>query len=151
MKFIGGESAAVGRVHEYFWKKVRMNFHHVPVYACAYQRSSNIDSNTHLQDLLRVYKETRNGMLGPDYSTKFSPWLASGSLSPRYIYEEVDEFDRYHYCCLFYIENNETNVEHLIHVISSGKEIWKGKACQWFHLLVCISLSQNYSKTLIYM
>lgn len=41
------------------------------------------------QDMLRVYKETRNGMLGPDYSTKFSPWLASGSLSPRYIYEEV--------------------------------------------------------------
>lgn len=32
---------------------------------------------------------TRNGMLGPDYSTKFSPWLASGSLSPRFIYEEV--------------------------------------------------------------
>lgn len=28
-------------------------------------------------------------MLGPDYSTKFSPWLASGSLSPRFIYEEV--------------------------------------------------------------
>uniref|UniRef100_A0A0D3E1F1 Photolyase/cryptochrome alpha/beta domain-containing protein n=1 Tax=Brassica oleracea var. oleracea TaxID=109376 RepID=A0A0D3E1F1_BRAOL len=30
----------------------------------------------YLQDLLKVYKETRNGMLGPDYSTKFSPWLA---------------------------------------------------------------------------
>lgn len=28
-------------------------------------------------------------MLGPDYSTKFSPWLASGSLSPRFIYQEV--------------------------------------------------------------
>ncbi|KAK9207716.1 hypothetical protein WN944_000062 [Citrus x changshan-huyou] len=40
-------------------------------------------------DLLKVYKETRNEMLGPDYSTKFSPWLASGSVSPRYIYEEV--------------------------------------------------------------
>ncbi|XP_031276416.1 cryptochrome DASH, chloroplastic/mitochondrial isoform X1 [Pistacia vera] len=66
MKFMGGESAAVGRVHEYFWKK----------------------------DLLRVYKETRNGMLGPDYSTKFSPWLASGSLSPRYIYEEVKRYER---------------------------------------------------------
>ncbi|XP_044463973.1 cryptochrome DASH, chloroplastic/mitochondrial [Mangifera indica] len=66
MKFIGGESAAVGRVHEYFWKK----------------------------DLLRVYKETRNGMLGPDYSTKFSPWLASGSLSPRYIYEEIKRYER---------------------------------------------------------
>ncbi|TXG62384.1 hypothetical protein EZV62_013747 [Acer yangbiense] len=66
MKFVGGESAALGRVYEYLWKK----------------------------DLLRVYKETRNGMLGPDYSTKFSPWLASGSLSPRYIYEEVKRYER---------------------------------------------------------
>lgn len=38
-----------------------------------------------------MYKQTRNGMLGPDYSTKFSPWLASGSLSPRLIYEEVKQ------------------------------------------------------------
>ncbi|GMP83946.1 hypothetical protein CsSME_00037678 [Camellia sinensis var. sinensis] len=45
------------------------------------------------RDLLRMYKETRNGMLGPDYSTKFSPWLASGSLSPRFIYEEVLGFE----------------------------------------------------------
>lgn len=44
------------------------------------------------QDLLKVYKMTRNGMLGSDYSTKFSPWLASGSLSPRLIYEEVVVF-----------------------------------------------------------
>lgn len=43
----------------------------------------------HVQDLLSIYKKTRNGMLGPDYSTKFSPWLASGSLSPRLIHEEV--------------------------------------------------------------
>lgn len=48
-----------------------------------------LKKNQHLQDLIRVYKETRNGMIGPDYSTKFSPWLASGSLSPRYVYEEV--------------------------------------------------------------
>lgn len=31
-------------------------------------------------------------MLGPDYSTKFSPWLASGSISPRFIYEEVENY-----------------------------------------------------------
>ncbi|EXB94223.1 Cryptochrome DASH [Morus notabilis] len=65
MTFIGGESAALSRVYDYFWKK----------------------------DLLRKYKETRNGMLGPDYSTKFSPWLASGSLSPRLIYEEVKRYE----------------------------------------------------------
>lgn len=66
MNFVGGESAALGRVHDYFWKK----------------------------DLLKVYKETRNGMLGSDYSTKFSPWLASGSLSPRFIYEEVKRYEK---------------------------------------------------------
>ncbi|KAG8375306.1 hypothetical protein BUALT_Bualt10G0086600 [Buddleja alternifolia] len=46
------------------------------------------------RDLLRTYKVTRNGMLGPDYSTKFSPWLASGSLSPRFIYEEVKRYEK---------------------------------------------------------
>ncbi|XP_022142772.1 cryptochrome DASH, chloroplastic/mitochondrial [Momordica charantia] len=66
MKFIGGESAALSRIYEYFWKK----------------------------DLLRIYKDTRNGMLGPDYSTKFSPWLASGSISPRLIHEEVRRYER---------------------------------------------------------
>lgn len=37
-------------------------------------------------DLPQHYKGTRNGMMGTDYSTKFSPWLAVGSLSPRAIY-----------------------------------------------------------------
>lgn len=32
------------------------------------------------------YKSTRNGLMGRDYSTKFSPWLAIGALSPRYVY-----------------------------------------------------------------
>ncbi|CAI0376480.1 unnamed protein product [Linum tenue] len=65
MRFEGGESAAIGRVHEYFWQK----------------------------DLLCVYKETRNGMLGSDYSTKFSPWLASGCISPRFIHDEVKRYE----------------------------------------------------------
>ncbi|KMT17749.1 hypothetical protein BVRB_2g034990 [Beta vulgaris subsp. vulgaris] len=64
--FVGGESASLSRVHEYFWKK----------------------------DLLKIYKVTRNGMLGSDYSTKFSPWLASGSLSPRFVYEEVKRYEK---------------------------------------------------------
>ncbi|VFQ94383.1 unnamed protein product [Cuscuta campestris] len=66
MKFMGGEIAALARVHEYFWKK----------------------------DLLKMYKETRNGMLGPDYSTKFSPWLATGCLSPRLIHAEVKRYEK---------------------------------------------------------
>ncbi|KAF6156842.1 hypothetical protein GIB67_002759 [Kingdonia uniflora] len=66
MRFFGGESAALARVNEYFWKK----------------------------DLIRIYKEIRNGMLGPDYSTKFSPWLAFGCLSPRFVHEEVKRYEK---------------------------------------------------------
>lgn len=36
------------------------------------------------------YKKTRNGMIGTEYSTKFSPFLAHGCLSPRLIWHEMD-------------------------------------------------------------
>eukprot|EP00388_Colpodella_angusta_P018610 GDKJ01046391.1.p1 GENE.GDKJ01046391.1~~GDKJ01046391.1.p1 ORF type:complete len:468 (-),score=57.76 GDKJ01046391.1:37-1440(-) len=61
----GGEDEALKRLEEYFWQK----------------------------DLLKVYKETRNGMLGLDYSSKFSLWLANGCISPRYIYEQVKKYE----------------------------------------------------------
>jgi deoxyribodipyrimidine photo-lyase len=35
------------------------------------------------------YNETRNGLLKKDDSSKFSPWLAWGALSPRLIYQEL--------------------------------------------------------------
>ena len=63
--FKGGETQALQRLEEYFWQK----------------------------DLLKVYKETRNGMLGMDYSSKFSPWLAHGCISPRFIYEEIKRYE----------------------------------------------------------
>ena len=44
--FCGGESAALERLHSYLWES----------------------------DSVAQYKETRNGMIGADYSTKFSPW-----------------------------------------------------------------------------
>jgi deoxyribodipyrimidine photo-lyase len=34
-----------------------------------------------------VYKTRRNGLLGTEFSTKFSPWLASGALSPQRIWQ----------------------------------------------------------------
>ncbi len=40
-------------------------------------------------ELLTTYKWTRNKSLGTDYSSKFSPYLAHGSLSPRMIYHTV--------------------------------------------------------------
>lgn len=39
------------------------------------------------------YKETRNGMVGRDFSSKFSPFLALGCLSARQIYAEVQRFE----------------------------------------------------------
>ena len=39
--------------------------------------------------LPRTYKTTRNGLSGTDYSTKLSPWLASGALSPRTVHEAL--------------------------------------------------------------
>ncbi|MCU0360147.1 MAG: DASH family cryptochrome [Bacteroidia bacterium] len=39
------------------------------------------------------YKNTRNELLGSDYSSKFSPWLAIGCLSPREIYYELKKYE----------------------------------------------------------
>lgn len=43
--------------------------------------------------LASTYKETRNGLLGTDFSTRFSAWLANGSISPRTIYHELRAYE----------------------------------------------------------
>ena len=45
---------------------------------------------------LSSYKETRNGLIGADYSSKFSPWLAWGCISPRTIYFMIKEYEALH-------------------------------------------------------
>jgi deoxyribodipyrimidine photo-lyase len=65
LPFDGGESAGKERLREYIWEG----------------------------DHLREYKETRNGMLGAEYSSKFSAWLAAGCLSPRWIHAEVTRYE----------------------------------------------------------
>ncbi|MCS6808996.1 MAG: DASH family cryptochrome [Bacteroidota bacterium] len=64
--FRGGETHGLQRLQEYFWER----------------------------DCLRAYKETRNGLLGADYSSKLSAWLALGCLSPRFVYEEIQRYER---------------------------------------------------------
>jgi len=39
------------------------------------------------------YFETRNGSLGRDYSTKFSPYLSSGCLSPKMVYSALQAYE----------------------------------------------------------
>ena len=63
--FPGGESAALDRLASWMWDG----------------------------DNLRSYRDTRNGMVGPDYSSKFSPYLNEGCLSPRYVHREVDRYE----------------------------------------------------------
>ena len=40
------------------------------------------------------YKETRNELKGVDHSTKFSPWLANGCLSPKMIYFQLKNYEK---------------------------------------------------------
>jgi len=65
LPFKGGETAAWNRLDHYFF-----------------------DS-----DELRNSKFSRNGMLGKNYSGKFSPWLAHGCISARSIYQKVEEYE----------------------------------------------------------
>ena len=64
--FTGGSTGALERIDHYFWNSKKLG----------------------------VYKRTRNGLVGADYSSKLSPWLANGSISARYIYEEVKKFEK---------------------------------------------------------
>lgn len=66
INFTGGEIKGHERIQNYFW-------------------ASNLVSS---------YKETRNGLLGMDYSTKFSPWLALGCISPRQIVAELKQYEK---------------------------------------------------------
>lgn len=65
IEFIGGETEALNRMQYYFFES----------------------------RLVSSYKETRNGMIGEKYSSKFSSWLALGCLSPRQIYLELKKYE----------------------------------------------------------
>ena len=45
------------------------------------------------RDCLQRYKETRNGLVGADYSSKLSPWLANGCLSAVQVYWEIKKYE----------------------------------------------------------
>ena len=65
IQFKGGETEANHRLNHYFFET---------------QCISN-------------YKETRNGLIGANYSSKFSAWLALGCISPRFIYHELKKYE----------------------------------------------------------
>ncbi|WP_317124597.1 DASH family cryptochrome [Mesonia aquimarina] len=64
--FKGGEDEALKRIQHYFWDTCQLQY----------------------------YKKTRNGLVGADYSSKLSAWLANGSISAKTIYWEVKKFEK---------------------------------------------------------
>ena len=66
LDFEWGEDAAWMRLRHYFWET----------------------------ESLSRYKETRNGMIGADYSSKLSAWLSLGCISPRSIYAEIQRYEK---------------------------------------------------------
>lgn len=45
---------------------------------------------------LSHYKDTRNALLGADNSSKLSPWLATGAVSPREVWHGVKRYEQEH-------------------------------------------------------
>jgi deoxyribodipyrimidine photo-lyase len=66
MRFEGGEDAALARIDQWMFR----------------------------DDKLKNYFDIRNGMSGEGYSSKLSPWLANGCISPRVIYMYVKRYER---------------------------------------------------------
>jgi len=56
--------------------------------------AARIDHYLWQTDGLRRYKATRNGLLGLDYSSKLSPYLAAGCCSPRELWHETLRYEQ---------------------------------------------------------
>jgi deoxyribodipyrimidine photo-lyase len=65
LAFKGGETAGKERVHYYLFESKAIS----------------------------TYKTTRNGLIGADYSSKFSPWLTLGCISPKWIYWQIQTYE----------------------------------------------------------
>lgn len=70
--------------------------HHIELYGGegkGLQELSYYLEDTHL---VKNYYNSRNGLLGRDFSSKFSPYLAHGCLSPKYIYAQLKDYEEKH-------------------------------------------------------
>lgn len=75
--FKGGESEGLARLDYYLWQT----------------------------DLIQGFKDSRCDLMGGDYSTKLSPWISQGCISPKKIYHEV---------CRYEEERGKTNSTHAL-------------------------------------
>ncbi|WLI74564.1 DASH family cryptochrome [Halomonas alkalicola] len=67
-RFVGGEAEGLARLDHYLWQS----------------------------GAVARYKQTRNGLLGADFSTRFSAWLAHGCLSARQVHDAVRAWEARH-------------------------------------------------------
>ncbi len=65
-EFVGGETEGLARLQHFVWEAER----------------------------LQNYKTTCSGLMGEDYSSKFSAWLSQGCLSPKMIYQELKKYEQ---------------------------------------------------------
>lgn len=72
--FKGGETNALAHLHNYCYESQQIT----------------------------TYKQTRNGLIGKEYSTKLSPWLSFGAISPRQIFHTIKKFEQQ------YVANDST-------------------------------------------
>lgn len=68
ISFKGGETEGLNRLKHYIWES----------------------------QSIRQYKNTRDELIGEAYSSKLSPWLAQGCVSPKMVYYEVKAFEQAH-------------------------------------------------------
>jgi deoxyribodipyrimidine photo-lyase len=66
--FVGGEADGLARLDHYLWET----------------------------GAVARYKQTRNGLLGADFSTRLSPWLSHGCLSARQVHAAVRAWEAQH-------------------------------------------------------
>ena len=64
--FQGGSNKAMQRIDHYFWETKKLSF----------------------------YKQTRNGLVGLDYSSKLSPWLSVGAISVREVFWLIKKYEK---------------------------------------------------------
>ena len=64
--FQGGSNKAMQRIDHYFWETKKLSF----------------------------YKQTRNGLIGLDYSSKLSPWLSVGAISVREVFWLIKKYEK---------------------------------------------------------
>lgn len=61
----GGEEAGLDRIKNFIWE----------------------------QKSIKRYKRTRNGLMGRNFSSRFSAWLANGSISVNFVMHEIEKFE----------------------------------------------------------